>query len=451
MGIFCYTMDDSLQKTQQAHPWELGSGHPWPSTLLLTAIHAVQLLCCVTLIAMCSSVQAATWQTQTLEMEDTELTLLKVVPVGEVEAQILWVPSEYGILPQEKRIAEQLAEQGIASTFFDPFEALFLAPTASALQQIPAGWISKLLEQQKVDYVIAGNQAGVLALSGLNDYFQQSRKATGVILLNPDLLTQTPQPGEAGVYWPQVAQSNLPIFVLQGELSPWRWQLPALQTELGKSGSDVFMKVLPKVRDRFYFRPDANAFEQSFSQHFVSEFQMAMQALAPYLSQNRQVVLSAEVTPPVKNTAKSLELQPYHGAQNLPLSLKDTDGNTRRLEDYAGKVVLVNFWASWCPPCVHEMPSMAGLKSQLGAESFEILAVNLGESKADIATFMQAHPLNFPVLLDETGQTAKAWKVMAYPSSFVIDKNGNIRYALFGATDWQEDSHVKKLNALLKE
>lgn len=298
--------------------------------------------------------------------------------------------------------------------------------------------------------MIAGNQAGVLALSGLNRYFQQSRQAIGVILLNPDLLTQTPQPGEAGVYWPQVAHSNLPTFVLQGELSPWRWQLPALQTELSQNGSDVFVKMLPKVRDRFYFRPDANEVEQAFSQGFVSEIQLAMQALQPYLSQNRQAAKTNTIDRPVNNTAKSLELQPYQGEQNLAFNLPDTHGKSLGLKDYQGKVVLVNFWASWCPPCVHEMPSMAGLKSQLGAENFEILAVNLGESKADIARFMQAHPLNFPVLLDETGQTAKDWKVMAYPSSFVVDKAGQIRYALFGATDWQSASHIKTLNNLIQ-
>lgn len=449
------SMHFSLQKTLQAHPWGLDSGHPWPSTLLQTAIHTFQNLGLCLLLFISFSVQAANWQTSVMEVDDTELTVFKVLPVGEVQAQILWIPSEYGILTQEKRLAEQLAEQGVATTFFDPFEALFLAPTSSALQKIPAGWISKLLEQNNYDYVIAGNQAGTLALSGLNDYFQQSRNAMGLILLNPDLLTQTPLPGEKGVYWPQVAQSNFPVFILQTELSPWRWQLPALQTEMGKSGSDVFMKVLPKVRDRFYFRSDANEFEQNFSQGFVSEIQQAMQALQPHLSQNRQTTnrqtTPHQATPPVKNTAKSLELQPYQGEQNLTLRLPDTNGKTLNLNDYQGKVVLVNFWASWCPPCVHEMPSMAALKSQLGEERFEILAVNLGESKADIATFMQAHPLNFPVLLDETGQTAKSWKVMAYPSSFVIDKAGKIRYALFGATDWQDDSHVKKLNALLAE
>lgn len=446
------SMHDSLQKTLQAHPWGLDSGHPWPSTLLQTAIHSFQNLGLWLLIFISFSAQAASWQTSVLAVEDTELTVFKILPAGEVHAEILWVPSEYGILPQEKRLAEQLAQNGIATTFFDPFEALFLAPTSSALQTIPAGWVSKILEQTSFDYVLAGNQASVLALSALNQFYQTAKRSTGVILLNPDLLTQTPLPGEVGVYWPQVAQTNLPVFVLQGELSPWRWQLLDLQTELSKGGSEVFVKMLPKVRDRFYFRPDANAYEQQFSQQLMGEIQLAMQALAPYLSQKRQARSLSEhkIDRPVANT-KTLSLQTYRGEQGLGFHLADIQGKRYDLNDYQGKVVLVNFWASWCPPCVHEMPSMAGLKAQLGAENFEILAVNLGESKADIETFMQAHPLNFPVLLDQSGQTAKTWKVMAYPSSFVVDKTGQIRYALFGATDWQGPEHLEKIQGLLTQ
>ncbi|WP_321275801.1 TlpA disulfide reductase family protein [Thiomicrorhabdus indica] len=397
------------------------------------------------------------WQNQALEIDDIELSISQVVPTGEVAKKILWVPSEYGVLPQEKRIAEQLAQQGVATTFFDPFEALFLAPTSSALQKIPAGWISKILEQKPFDYVVAGNKAGVLALAALRDFYQTAKPPVGVILLNPDLLTQTPAPGEKGIYWPHVSQTNLPVFILQGELSPWRWQLASVQSELGKGGAEVFLKMLPKVRDRFYFRPDANAFEQQFSQQLSKDIQLAMQALTPYLTENRQVLKSAELDRPVKMSSQqeksnqSLELQVYRGAQNLQLSLQDMQSKTFDLSSYRGKVVLVNFWASWCPPCVHEMPSMAGLKSQLGSKNFEILAVNLGEAKADIEKFMQAHPLNFPVLLDETGQTAQSWKVMAYPSSFIVDKTGQIRYALFGATDWQSDTHVNKLKSLIHQ
>ena len=397
------------------------------------------------------------WQNQALEIDDIELSISQVVPTGEVAKKILWVPSEYGVLPQEKRIAEQLAQQSVATTFFDPFEALFLAPTSSALQKIPAGWISKILEQNTFDYVVAGNKAGVLALTALRDFYQTAKPPVGVILLNPDLLTQTPAPGEKAVYWPQVSQTNLPVFILQGELSPWRWQLASVQSELGKGGSEAFLKMLPNVRDRFYFRPDANSFEQQFSQKFSKDIELAMQALTPYLTENRQVLKSAELDRPVKMSSQqeksnqSLELQVYRGAQNLPLSLQDMQSKTFDLSSYRGKVVLVNFWASWCPPCVHEMPSMAGLKSQLGSKNFEILAVNLGEAKADIEKFMQAHPLNFPVLLDETGQTAQSWKVMAYPSSFIVDKTGQIRYALFGATDWQADTHVNKLKSLIHQ
>lgn len=135
----------------------------------------------------------------------------------------------------------------------------------------------------------------------------------------------------------------------------------------------------------------------------------------------------------------------------MGFTLPDTQGQNVALNDAFGQVVLVNFWASWCPPCVHEMPSMAGLKTQLQGQPFEILAVNLGESKQQVEAFMIEHPLNFPVLLDEHGSAVQDWKIMAYPSSFLVDKTGKIRYALFGATDWQLPGHVQKIQQLLHE
>ncbi len=135
-----------------------------------------------------------------------------------------------------------------------------------------------------------------------------------------------------------------------------------------------------------------------------------------------------------------------------PLRLENLSKKIISLADYRGRVVLVNFWASWCPPCVHEMPSMQRLADGLSDKPFEILAVNMAESPVVIREFLQTRVnVDFPILLDRDGAALKRWQVFAFPTSFVIDKSGRIRFGLFGATEWDSPEIVQKIQQLLRE
>ena len=122
------------------------------------------------------------------------------------------------------------------------------------------------------------------------------------------------------------------------------------------------------------------------------------------------------------------------------------------LKQFENQVVLVNFWATWCPPCVHEMPSMQRLSEKLIGDPFVILGVNIAEEETVVKAFLQ-HKVNvdFPILLDIHGNAMRQWNVMAFPTSFVIDKQGKIRYALFGSVDWETPEIVNKIETLIKE
>lgn len=412
------------------------------------------LMLCALAWLLAGKAQAVQWQESLLEIGEAEIPVYSVLPDGEARAQVLWLPSENGLLVEERELAEQLAQKGIAVTLLNPYEALFLAPTPSAFEQIPQKWIRLLIaEMEHRDlpiWLIAPNKAGVLALKALETMqLDQPTRFVGLVLINPNLYLNTPEPGKKAEFWPQVENANLPISIVQGELTSLRWRLPEMQHALSEQGSDVFVQLLPEVRDRFYFRPDAMAIEKQAAKQFSGQVIEAMRWQIPYLQQARKLdQLSGEAQ--VKQT-RSLALQPYQGQQNLALKLQNTASETVDLAQLKGKVVLVNFWASWCPPCVHEMPSMAMLKQTLENKPFEILAVNLGESKEAIAEFQDKHPLNFPILLDTGGQAVKDWQVFAYPSSYLIDAQGQIRYALFGGTDWMEKHHLEKINQLLDE
>ena len=118
------------------------------------------------------------------------------------------------------------------------------------------------------------------------------------------------------------------------------------------------------------------------------------------------------------------------------LELEDVNGKLHRLADYRGKVVLVNFWATWCAPCREEMPSMKALRESLKGRPFEILAVNVGEGARAARGFGEKMALDFPLLLDADMKTTRAWGARVLPANFVIGADGRVRYSHLGALDW---------------
>jgi peroxiredoxin len=148
--------------------------------------------------------------------------------------------------------------------------------------------------------------------------------------------------------------------------------------------------------------------------------------------------------------AGAAELQPWKGGPTPALELKDLRGEVHRLADYRGKVVLVNFWATWCDPCREEMPSMERLRRSLAGRPFEVLAVNLAEPASRIERFLEKVPLGFPLLLDRDTAVAKAWKARILPASFLVGRDGRIRYVHFGELDWSSDEVRGTVLELLK-
>lgn len=132
-----------------------------------------------------------------------------------------------------------------------------------------------------------------------------------------------------------------------------------------------------------------------------------------------------------------------------PIALLTVDGSPVSLQQFLGKVVLVNFWATWCEPCIAEMPSMQQLRDRFAAEGFEVLAVNYQEGPARIGAFMQKMNLSLPVVRDTDGSVARQWGARVFPASYLIDRSGNIRYVISGAADWTSAPLVSTIRSLL--
>lgn len=143
------------------------------------------------------------------------------------------------------------------------------------------------------------------------------------------------------------------------------------------------------------------------------------------------------------------ELKPWSGGRTPPLVLSELDGGSFDLAAHRGKVVLVNFWATWCEPCRDEMPALGRLQKKLGGKGFVVLAVNVDEPESRVRKFLEQMPLGFPVLVDPERKATKAWNVRILPASFIIDRDGRIRYAAVGELDWDGDAVSARIAALL--
>lgn len=136
------------------------------------------------------------------------------------------------------------------------------------------------------------------------------------------------------------------------------------------------------------------------------------------------------------------------GAQAPALALRDLDGNEVRLESFRGRTVVVNFWATWCAPCVAEMPSLSRLRSKLAAAGVEVIAVNLKENAARIRPFAEKLGLDFPIVRDHDGSVTSAWGARVFPTTFIVGPDQRIVLIATGEIDWDAPDIEDRIRAV---
>jgi peroxiredoxin len=165
------------------------------------------------------------------------------------------------------------------------------------------------------------------------------------------------------------------------------------------------------------------------------------------------VVIIVVVAVSLMMFGRSGKFEPVIAGKNAPdFKLPDLDGKITALSDFKGKVVFLNFWATWCKPCEEEMPSMQMLYDDLKDEDFEMLAVSL-DSKGPGVTreFAKKYGLTFPILHDRKGKVKEIYKTTGVPETFIIDQNGIIAEKVRGPRDWSRAGSARVIYSLLKE
>ena len=132
-------------------------------------------------------------------------------------------------------------------------------------------------------------------------------------------------------------------------------------------------------------------------------------------------------------------------------TLPDLDGEMHGLADLRGRVVVLNYWATWCPPCVDEMPSLQKLHEALADKGLSVVAVSVDERFEDIERFVERFGLTFTILHDEGMKVSRSYQTFKYPETYVIDQDGRVRSKVVGERDWIAPSVIRDLVKLLNE
>jgi thiol-disulfide isomerase/thioredoxin len=161
---------------------------------------------------------------------------------------------------------------------------------------------------------------------------------------------------------------------------------------------------------------------------------------------------AGEISPGVRAAFEKAGLPLLRRPAAAPqFSLPLLNGGTVSNEGLKGKVVFLNFWATWCPPCREEMPSLEALFRRLSPQGLEFLAVDIQESREQAAAYLREGGFSFPAALDLNGQVSRRYGVRAIPTSFIIDRNGAVIARITGALDWNRPGVAAALEALLND
>lgn len=367
---------------------------------------------------------------------------------------ILWLAPEYGVREGHRSLARLLNKQNIEVWQTNIIESLFLPQGTSALKELNGKYIADLIQQAhnktgKKIIVMGDSYATLSALRGAHEW-QQRKQTTayfiGAILFSPYTYASVPPLGQLPKYMPIVSATNIPMMIYQAKKGGTYSQFNTLIEKLSQHGNPVYTRLLPNMMSLFYSESPTKEMMQQAS-HISVNIKKMISVLKKHKVPLQPINLKT------KNKNKSgvdIYLKEYQGnISPFPINLNNAQGKKVVKDNYKGQITIINFWATWCPPCVEEIPSLNRLNKKMKGLPFELISINYAEDKKTILDFMKKVNVEFPVLLDQNGLFARKWNVITYPSTFVIDKNGSIKYGVNAAIDWDSPEFITKIKSLL--
>ncbi len=381
----------------------------------------------------------------------------------------VWLDNQYAERTRPDEIAQRLAQAGATVWQVDLLDSLFLARSAEAIRGIAGEPIAEVVEAALAQgygpvVLVAEDRMSVPLLRGLRALQTRggdlSRVAGGVLFF-PNLYRGTPIAGEEPELLGIVAATNMPIMIVQPELGTNRSRLDSVLQVFRTTGAPAYTWIVPDVRDYYLLQTEQPMSEglETLSGPVPEEVERAIdQTPARLISAARLLAAGPRPATPVDIVVEDdAPVMPAFGIVERPVVpapdfvLDDAHGRTHRLDESQGRITLVNFWASWCPPCVHEIPSMNRLAGSYDERDFAIVSINFKEEPEHILAFMERVEVDFPVLMDRDGAVSADYGVFAFPSSFILDHERRIRYSVNTAIEWDVEEVREVIDRLLAE
>jgi thiol-disulfide isomerase/thioredoxin len=405
---------------------------------------------------MASVLTANAGSTLTLEVLGEEFTLQQFSASG--NQLILYVAPGYGFNQRGPRTAQALAELGIEVWMVDLAENLFVPHSSESIHAFSGKYVADIIQQAhartgKNITLMTSSFGAIPTLRGarlwqIQNHNLKQAYLNGAILFSPELYKTIPALGEDPEFEPIASATNIPIMIYQSELRNNRWQLDRVVASLEKSHAMVYQKIMPNVVSFFY---EIDELPQTLKN--LHEIPLEIPRTIRLLQATPTPLIAADLAEYEKTQLKSLDisLKKYTGNKiPQPFDLKNIRGERVVRTNFKNKVTVVNFWATWCPPCVEEIPMLNRLKAKMSGENFELISINFGQDEAVINEFLEKINVEFPVLLDGGGRTAGVWNTIVLPSTFVIGPDGKFAYAVNAAIEWDSPEVVSTLKNLAK-
>jgi len=389
----------------------------------------------------------------------------------------IWLLNQYGETKRADSLATELANKGASVWQVDLLDGLMLERTAEAIRNMDGGPVASLLETavsngRRPIVLVASDRMAVPLLKGLREWqlrvqsgktgkTADLRAVAGGVVFFPNLYRGTPVAGEDPELMEIVAATNMPLMIMQPALGSNRTRLPSLLKTLHAAGSSAYSWLVPEVRDYYLLqteKPRSESLQAMAGKVPAAVEQAIRQTPDQLLAAARLLAASQKPAKPLAmREAGQKASAPAYGLIERPrqvapnFSLTDAYGKSENLSQSKGRITLVNFWATWCPPCVHEIPSMNRLAAAYDKKDFGIVSINFKEDPEHVLAFLKRVDVDFPVLLDRDGAVSGRWRVFAFPSTFLLDRNGQIRYSVNTAIEWDTDEAKAVIDGLLKE
>ncbi len=379
---------------------------------------------------------------------------------GSGKSLLLWLPSERGLGNAHRIHALALAEMGFEVWLADLHDAYFIERNRTSIERFPLEDVIALVDAAtratNANLVLLSSSRGAqLALIAAREWQLRNpgkSRIEGLVLTHAHLYESRPEAGETANYLPIVSATNLPVYLLDAQYSTKSARIDELAKMLGNGGSQVYTQVIRNVQGGFFARHDSELgdHDRVAKNDYAAIVRRAIRLLHMAPIPHSAFPGKVDTRRFSRNPERASVLTPV--AKPIPapaLSLEDFSASSFDLKKHRGRVVLVNFWASWCRPCVREIPSLHRLRAIIELPGFEIVTVNVGEGRDRITRFLERVPVELPVLLDIDSSAARDWNVYVYPSSYLVDHRGEIRYAYLGALEWDSTKNIKIIRDLL--